>query len=405
MMDERSSEDLDTAGDDRTDDPGPDPEAAQQEPEATEQADTADPGGSRTPASGAEPSDLPTSGELDEAPRQAVVTETAEGEPDADTARDGGEGPEEAPDDLDELIDIAGADAAATPEPGQDRTAAQHGDEPGEKPAGEEAGEEPADSGDEATGEGPAEAAEEVPGEAAEAADEVTGEEATEAADEVLEEEAAEEDEEEVRLRRPTSVRECRERRDLLRLPGDFFVVHTYSGYEQRVKDNLESRVEALDAHDRIYEIIIPTDEVTEFKRGKKQTVQKKFLPGYVLVRMEMDDDTWGVVRNTPAVTGFVGPPGTKPVPLSLREVAETLKIPETLAPPAEEEEQVPAERQVPEIDLEVGETVRVTTGPFADFTGTIAEINLDQSKLRVMVSVFGRETPLELPFDNVAKL
>jgi transcription termination/antitermination protein NusG len=142
-------------------------------------------------------------------------------------------------------------------------------------------------------------------------------------------------------------------------------------------------------------------------QEGQEDRLQKKFLPGYVLVRMEMDDETWNIVRHTPAVTGFVGATGSRPVPLSLREVAETLKIPEeVIEETAEEAAEKAAEKAaVAEIDLEVGETIRVTTGPFADFTGTISEINLDQAKLKVLVSVFGRETPLELPFDNVAKL
>ncbi|GGI05796.1 transcription termination/antitermination protein NusG [Egicoccus halophilus] len=211
-----------------------------------------------------------------------------------------------------------------------------------------------------------------------------------------------------VRRGRPRSLEDVRDKKELGRLLGDWYVVHTYAGYEQRVKDNLHSRVEALEAEDRIYEVHIPTEEVTEYKKGKKTTSQKKFLPGYVLVRMEMDDEVWGIVRHTPAVTGFVGSPGTRPVPLPLREVADTLKLPdEYVEEVAAEEGAAPAqpEKVVAEIDLEVGETVRVTGGPFADFTGTIAEINLDQAKLKVLVSVFGRETPLELPFDNVAKL
>jgi transcriptional antiterminator NusG len=208
--------------------------------------------------------------------------------------------------------------------------------------------------------------------------------------------------------RRPQSIADVRDKKDLMRLFGDFYVVHTYAGYEQRVKDNLMSRVEALDAHDRVFEVVIPTEEVTEFKKGKKQVSQKKFLPGYVLVRMDMDDETWNIVRHTPAVTGFVGATGSKPVPLSTREVADTLKIPDEVVEETETdevEEVVETKARVAEIDLEVGETIRVTSGPFADFTGTIAEINLDQAKLKVLVSVFGRETPLELPFDNVAKL
>jgi transcription termination/antitermination protein NusG len=207
--------------------------------------------------------------------------------------------------------------------------------------------------------------------------------------------------------RRPRSLAEVRDKKDLKRLIGDWFVVHTYSGYEQRVKDNLENRVESLDAHDRIFEVVIPTEEVTEFKKGKKAVVQRKFLPGYVLVRMEMDDETWGIVRHTPNITGFVGSSGSKPAPLPLSEVAGTLQLPDEVVEEVEGGEAAAPEpeRQVAEIDLEVGETVRVTSGPFADFTGTISEINLDQAKLKVLVSVFGRETPIELPFDNVAKL
>jgi transcription termination/antitermination protein NusG len=207
---------------------------------------------------------------------------------------------------------------------------------------------------------------------------------------------------------RPRSIEDVRDKKDLARLFGEWYVVHTYAGYEQRVKDNLLSRVEALEADDRVYEVVIPTEEVTEYKKGKKTVSQKKFLPGYVLVRMDMDDEVWGIVRHTPAVTGFVGSPGTRPVPLPLREVADTLKLPDEFVEEVAPEEgaaPVVPEKVVAEIDLEVGETVRVTGGPFADFTGTIAEINLDQAKLKVLVSVFGRETPLELPFDNVAKL
>ena len=214
-------------------------------------------------------------------------------------------------------------------------------------------------------------------------------------------------DETPIRTPRPKSLADVRDKRDLARLVGDWYVVHTYAGYEQRVKDNLQVRIETLDAEDRIHEIVIPTEEVTEFKKGKKTVSQKKFLPGYVLVRMDMDDETWNIVRHTPAVTGFVGATGSKPVPLSLREVAATLKLPDQVVEETEDAsaEPVVEKSTAAEIDLEVGETIRVTTGPFADFTGTISEINLDQAKLKVLVSVFGRETPLELPFDNVAKL
>jgi transcription termination/antitermination protein NusG len=127
---------------------------------------------------------------------------------------------------------------------------------------------------------------------------------------------------------RPRSLDDVRDQKELARMSGDWYVVHTYAGYEQRVKDNLETRIDSFEAQDRIYEIVIPTEEVTEYKKGKKTISQKKFLPGYVLVRMEMDDDVWGIVRHTPAVTGFVGSPGTRPVPLQTREVAGILHLP-----------------------------------------------------------------------------
>ena len=182
-------------------------------------------------------------------------------------------------------------------------------------------------------------------------------------------------------------------RLEFARLPGDYYVVHTYAGYEAKVKANLESRIQSMNMEDRIHEVIIPTEDAVEIKAGKKQTVQRKVFPGYVLVRMDLDDDSWYVVRNTPAVTGFVGPPGARPVPLSMREVDAILREPEE------------GVKAAPSVEYEDGENVRVTSGPFADFTGTISEINADQSKLRVLVSIFGRETPVELSFDQVAKL
>jgi transcriptional antiterminator NusG len=144
---------------------------------------------------------------------------------------------------------------------------------------------------------------------------------------------------------------------------------------------------------DQIFEVIIPTEDAVEIKGGKKQNIKRKVFPGYVLVRMELDDDSWYVVRNTPAVTGFVGPPGARPVPLSYREVEAILAEPEE------------GETAVTSVEYEIDENVRVTSGPFADFTGTISEINADASKLKVLVSIFGRETPVELGFDQVAKL
>ena len=209
-------------------------------------------------------------------------------------------------------------------------------------------------------------------------------------------------DPEETYLPEPSEVEEGEEapeslrapsRIEFARLPGDYYVVHTYSGYEAKVKANLENRIQSMNMEDRIHEVVIPTEEAVEIKGGKKQTVKRKVFPGYVLVRMELDDDSWYVVRNTPAVTGFVGPPGTKPVPLSHREVEAIL------AEPDEEE------KAVPSVEFEENENVRVTSGPFADFQGTISEINPDATKLKVLVSIFGRETPVELSFDQVAKL
>jgi transcription termination/antitermination protein NusG len=180
---------------------------------------------------------------------------------------------------------------------------------------------------------------------------------------------------------------------DYARLPGDFYVVHTYAGYEAKVKANLENRITSMNMEDRIFDVIIPTEDAVEIKAGKKQQVQRKVFPGYVLVRMDLDDDSWYVVRNTPAVTGFVGPPGARPVPLSISEVESILREPEE------------GEVVTPTVEYEVGENLRVTSGPFADFTGTISEINADANKLKVLVSIFGRETPVELGFDQVAKL
>jgi transcriptional antiterminator NusG len=178
--------------------------------------------------------------------------------------------------------------------------------------------------------------------------------------------------------------------------PGQWYVVHTYAGYENKVKSNLESRISSMNMEDRIYEVVIPMEDVVEFKGGRKVVVPKKVFPGYLLTRCELDDDSWSVVRNTPGVTGFVGP-GTKPTPLSRREVESILQV------KPEGAEGVKKTR--PRLEHEVGETVRVREGPFADFSGQIAEINEDQLKLKVLVNIFGRETPVELEFSQVAKL
>jgi transcriptional antiterminator NusG len=179
--------------------------------------------------------------------------------------------------------------------------------------------------------------------------------------------------------------------------PGRWYVVHTYSGYENKVRSNMGNVVASRGIEDRVFEVVIPMEDVTEFKGGKKVTVQKKVFPGYLLVRCDLDDDTWGAIRNTPGVTGFVGP-GTKPTPLSRREVENILQV-------KAEGVEGPAKRSRPRLEYEVDETVRVKEGPFADFSGQIAEINEDQLKLKVLVNIFGRETPVELEFSQVAKL
>ena len=179
--------------------------------------------------------------------------------------------------------------------------------------------------------------------------------------------------------------------------PGRWYVVHTYSGYENKVRSNLGNVVASRGMEDRVFEVVIPMEDVVEFKGGKKVVVQKKVFPGYLLVRCDLDDDTWGAVRNTPGVTGFVGP-GTKPTPLSRREVENILQV-------KAEGAEAPAKRSRPRLEYEVDETVRVKEGPFADFSGQIAEINEDQLKLKVLVNIFGRETPVELEFSQVAKL
>ncbi len=176
---------------------------------------------------------------------------------------------------------------------------------------------------------------------------------------------------------------------------GQWYVVHTYAGYENKVKSNLESRISSMNMEDRIHEVVIPMEDVVEFKGGKKVVVSKKVFPGYLLCRCQLDDDSWSVVRNTPGVTGFVGP-GTKPTPLSRREVEDILQV---------KAEGAEIRKTRPRLEHEVGETVRVKEGPFADFSGQIAEINVDQLKLKVLVNIFGRETPVELEFSQVAKL
>jgi transcription termination/antitermination protein NusG len=186
---------------------------------------------------------------------------------------------------------------------------------------------------------------------------------------------------------------------ELQLLPGDWYVVHSYAGYENRVRTNLESRTQSLNMEDYIFQIEVPTHEVTEIKSGKRQQVQEKVLPGYILVRMDLTDESWAAVRNTPGVTGFVGL-SSRPSPLSLDEVAALL------APEPEEKVAKKAETaRAASVDFEVGQSVTVMDGPFATLPATVSEINPDTQKLKVLVSIFGRETPVELSFDQVSKI
>ena len=184
---------------------------------------------------------------------------------------------------------------------------------------------------------------------------------------------------------------------ELRLLPGDWYVVHSYAGYENRVKGNLESRTQSLNMEDYIFQIEVPVHQVTEIKQGKRQQVQEKVLPGYILVRMDLTDESWAAVRNTPGVTGFVGL-SSRPSPLSLAEVAALLA-------PEPEEKAAKAEVIRSAVEYEVGESVTVMDGPFATLPATVSEINSDTQKLKVLVSIFGRETPVELSFDQVAKI
>jgi transcriptional antiterminator NusG len=180
--------------------------------------------------------------------------------------------------------------------------------------------------------------------------------------------------------------------------PGRWYVVHTQSGHEKKAQQNLAARTESMNMEERIYESVIPMEDVVEFRNGKKVVVQKKMFPGYLLVRAQLDDDAWYVVRNTPSIVNFVGS-GGKPSPLSRREVENFLQVKEEGAPAT------PAKRGKARLEYEMGETVRVKEGPFADFSGEIVEINEDQLKVKVLVNIFGRETPVELEFSQVARL
>jgi transcription termination/antitermination factor NusG len=198
-------------------------------------------------------------------------------------------------------------------------------------------------------------------------------------------------------------------RKKLRMMPGDWYVVHSYAGYENKVKTNLEARIQSLDVEDYIYQIEVPTEEVTEIKNGKRSQVNRKVLPGYLLVRMELNDESWGAVRNTPGVTGFVGAT-SKPSPLTVDEVVKILAPavqPQAARSTGTEAAAATGGTAAPVavVDFEVGESVTVMDGPFATLPATINEINAEQQKLQVLVSIFGRETPVELSFSQVQKL
>ena len=208
--------------------------------------------------------------------------------------------------------------------------------------------------------------------------------------------------------------------RELKKLPGNWYIIQCYSGYENKVKTNLEMRAQTLGVDEQIHEVVVPIEEITELKDGKRKRVKRKLLPGYVLVRIELDDASWSVIRDTPGVTSFVGNEG-KPTPVKIREVAKFLLPPETATAPASQEDAeagapvdvsdtgvamapTPLGDQV-EVDFEVGESVTVLSGPFASVSATISEIDAANSKLKALVSIFGRETPVDLAFDQVEKL
>ncbi|MBX7432259.1 transcription termination/antitermination protein NusG [Mycobacterium sp. Y57] len=200
-------------------------------------------------------------------------------------------------------------------------------------------------------------------------------------------------------------------KKDLRLRPGEWYVIHSYAGYENKVKANLETRVQNLDVGDYIFQVEVPTEEVTEIKNGQRKQVNRKVLPGYILVRMELNDESWGAVRNTPGVTGFVGAT-SRPSPLSLDDVVKFLlpqspakKAGKTAAAATATAEPGALERPAIEVDFEVGESVTVMDGPFATLPASISEVNAEQQKLKVLVSIFGRETPVELTFNQVAKI
>ncbi|MEU6216753.1 transcription termination/antitermination protein NusG [Streptomyces sp. NPDC047022] len=254
-----------------------------------------------------------------------------------------------------------------------------------------------------------------------EAADAEAGEPAEEAAvhvedeDEVAEGEAAEDEDTEEAAVEDEAVEDAEPvdpiqalREELRSLPGEWYVIHTYAGYENRVKTNLEQRAVSLNVEDFIFQAEVPQEEVAQIKNGERKTIRQNKLPGYVLVRMDLTNESWGVVRNTPGVTGFVGN-AYDPYPLTLDEIVKMLapEAEEKAAREAAEAEGKPAPQRKVEVqvlDFEVGDSVTVTDGPFATLQATINEINADSKKVKGLVEIFGRETPVELSFDQIQK-
>ncbi|AIR99952.1 transcription termination/antitermination protein NusG [Streptomyces glaucescens] len=235
---------------------------------------------------------------------------------------------------------------------------------------------------------------------AEEAALEVTDEDETEDAEDAAEAEAAEPE--------PELDPVEKLRQELRTLPGEWYVIHTYAGYENRVKTNLEQRAVSLNVEDYIFQAEVPQEEVVQIKNGDRKTIRQNKLPGYVLVRMDLTNESWGVVRNTPGVTGFVGN-AYDPYPLTLDEIVKMLapEAEEKAAREAAEAEGKPAPQRKVEVqvlDFEVGDSVTVTDGPFATLQATINEINPDSKKVKGLVEIFGRETPVELSFDQIQK-
>ena len=309
--------------------------------------------------------------ETEESPEAADETDEVGGEPEA-------EPPEE---EVEEAADQAVADGVAEIEDAAADEAPAEGDAPTEEPEDVPSEDDSGDTTEEA--EAPEDSTEDdseddsEDGTEEEAEEEETPEVDASDEDDTTEEEEAEEEE-------PISPFD---------LPGDWYVIHSYSGYENKVKANLATRTSSMHMEDRIFEVVIPMESVVEIKGGRKVEVEKKMFPGYILVRMYLDDDSWYTVRNTPGVTAFVGG-GIKPTPLSRREVERFLG--------AKKEEEKKAPRFKPA--WEVGEIVRVVAGPFADFNGVIEDMNVDQQKVRVLVEIFGRDTPMELNFEDIQK-